>query len=750
MKGSSSLDEIVLDIKQLADRDNLACVLIHLNDTYFIDEREPDIPGMARVAGLAQKLRDTVVELVGEDRTLLLHSGDYLSPSAMSKQFKGAQMVELLTTCSVNFATLGNHEFDFTAPVIWDRLKQMKTCIQVLANLDPPHGQEFTRVAFWPQKKPFLAVTGLVGQQTIGKAIDPEYGFKQRDWHQAAAEIVENVRSRPGIGSLIVLSHMDRKEDKELQTLLSDLWEEHGFLYLLGGHDHDIWWREQDRRYCYLSKCKSNCKSITVFLLPKDGIAAPFTSDIGSLRHWNEQRSRKRLSTMHLGGQNDLRALLDRDSEPLPAELLPIRDEYPDSPLTEHELLDSVLQEYRSTVRPELRDDFRRAFEVRIQDAFGSMGRASWNEAIYHGTLAYDVVSWASAYAIAGFSQTAREISSEAHLHALPSHDLATRQVAAWKQKMTDAAGEDLDVVDFTPIMDPPGRGMDARDTSLRHESTDFGNFVADAIKVATGAEIALINSGAFRIDGFISPKVTRNILRDVFIYDGPRSIAVIKMEVNEIGKFYDNSLEKDGQGAFLQVSESREAMETRTGPIEVALVAHMLKHDEDGYQSILTSSRCVDADTLLEATGVKLIPESMVELIERGARKGVTYSRKMRLRATSRSTSTDIQEEEFLRITDRYRKACIDTRIIDGDQLKILNGSGHEIPQERVKEWLPEKLDKVALTRNELYRFVRSQKSKSNTFVSRFREHLYHSPRVFAASIRYQDYFDAAVYLFT
>ena len=70
---------------------------------------------------------------------------------------------------------------------------------------------------------------------------------------------------------------------------------------------------------------------------------------------------------------------------------------------------------------------------------------------------------------------------------------------------------------------------------------------------------------------------MTRNILRDVFLYGDPGSIAVAKMERAEILKFYDHSVTKAGYGAFLQVSESREAVEARTGSIEVALVAYML-----------------------------------------------------------------------------------------------------------------------------------------------------------------------------
>ena len=37
-------------IAELAARNDLAAVILHLNDTYQIEERPPDIPGMARIA----------------------------------------------------------------------------------------------------------------------------------------------------------------------------------------------------------------------------------------------------------------------------------------------------------------------------------------------------------------------------------------------------------------------------------------------------------------------------------------------------------------------------------------------------------------------------------------------------------------------------------------------------------------------------------------------------------------------------
>jgi hypothetical protein len=62
---SNSLDDVLQDVERLAADDNLAAVLIHLNDTYFIDARPPDVPGMARVAGLTHAVRNAVRRLTG-------------------------------------------------------------------------------------------------------------------------------------------------------------------------------------------------------------------------------------------------------------------------------------------------------------------------------------------------------------------------------------------------------------------------------------------------------------------------------------------------------------------------------------------------------------------------------------------------------------------------------------------------------------------------------------------------------------
>jgi len=44
---------------------------------------------------------------------IVVHSGDFLSPSLLGKRFRGAQMIDAMNHIGVDYVVLGNHEFDF-------------------------------------------------------------------------------------------------------------------------------------------------------------------------------------------------------------------------------------------------------------------------------------------------------------------------------------------------------------------------------------------------------------------------------------------------------------------------------------------------------------------------------------------------------------------------------------------------------------------------------------------------------------
>ena len=76
--------------------------------------------GLARVATLKRRLSEAGLT------TLSAMAGDFLSPSVASSVFKGEQMVAALNAAGLDMATFGNHEFDFGADVLRQRMKESK------------------------------------------------------------------------------------------------------------------------------------------------------------------------------------------------------------------------------------------------------------------------------------------------------------------------------------------------------------------------------------------------------------------------------------------------------------------------------------------------------------------------------------------------------------------------------------------------------------------------------------------------
>ena len=63
--------------------------------------------GLARVFTLTKAIRQE------NPNTLFLMAGDTISPSVESITLKGAQMIDAWNTVGLDYATFGNHEFDF-------------------------------------------------------------------------------------------------------------------------------------------------------------------------------------------------------------------------------------------------------------------------------------------------------------------------------------------------------------------------------------------------------------------------------------------------------------------------------------------------------------------------------------------------------------------------------------------------------------------------------------------------------------
>ena len=113
--------------------------IVHLNDVYEIfplparvaDGYEPR-GGLAHVGTLLRDARQ-------RGPVLVLHAGDFLSPSLLSIKFKhkGAQMIEAMNALAIDMATFGNHEFDFGCRTLAERIHQ-STFPWIAANVTLP------------------------------------------------------------------------------------------------------------------------------------------------------------------------------------------------------------------------------------------------------------------------------------------------------------------------------------------------------------------------------------------------------------------------------------------------------------------------------------------------------------------------------------------------------------------------------------------------------------------------------------
>ena len=100
---------------------NVKVTLLQVNDVYqFAPVDQGTKGGLGRVLTLKKSIQQE------NPNTLLLMAGDTISPSVESITYKGAQMIEAWNATGLDYATFGNHEFDFGPDVLKERIKESK------------------------------------------------------------------------------------------------------------------------------------------------------------------------------------------------------------------------------------------------------------------------------------------------------------------------------------------------------------------------------------------------------------------------------------------------------------------------------------------------------------------------------------------------------------------------------------------------------------------------------------------------
>jgi 5'-nucleotidase len=224
-----------------------------VNDVYTTDTLRDGTGSVARVATLRDSLERS-------GPVLFVLAGDVLSPSLLSKWYTGRQMVDAFDAAGLDYATFGNHEFEFPRDTLIARLGQSRFR-WVSANCTLADGSPFPGVPAWDTLTVAGTRVGIFGLTIVEpyrsyvRCTDPAAAA-----HQAVADL-----KRAGAQLVVALTHQNVDDDSLL------LARERAVSVVLGGHEHE--WHDVhvgDRR---VLKADANARTAQVVTLRRQGDA---------------------------------------------------------------------------------------------------------------------------------------------------------------------------------------------------------------------------------------------------------------------------------------------------------------------------------------------------------------------------------------------------------------------------------------------------------------------------------------------
>ena len=246
--------------------------ILHFNDVYEIAPIEAGrAGGLARVSNFRARLKAQVPNLI----TTL--GGDYVSPSALGtarvngERLNGKQMVAVLNVVGLDWATLGNHEFDIPEAAFHARIAESKFRI-VATNVTDAAGAPFpgtVPTAVVPVKTPSGVIRiGLIGL-TIDSNKQPWVRYKPSI--ETARAAIADLKGKSD--AIVALTHLSLDEDRQLAEQVPEI------DLILGGHEHENWIVERGERFTPIVKADANVRSLAIVSMrfPKKG-ARPIVS----------------------------------------------------------------------------------------------------------------------------------------------------------------------------------------------------------------------------------------------------------------------------------------------------------------------------------------------------------------------------------------------------------------------------------------------------------------------------------------
>jgi 2',3'-cyclic-nucleotide 2'-phosphodiesterase (5'-nucleotidase family) len=133
----------------------------------------------------------------------------------------------------------------------------------------------------------------------------------------------------------------------------------------------------------------------------------------------------------------------------------------------------------------------------------------------------------------------------------LPEDTAVAPVVDAWQDSLRLRLGPER-TVGHTAVP------IDARDALQRQQESVLGDLVTDAVRVGTGADVALLNAGTLRLDDVIRPgPITNYQLESIFLFPDETRMLGFPVSGARLRTILEHGVSDSalGKGAFLQVS---------------------------------------------------------------------------------------------------------------------------------------------------------------------------------------------------
>lgn len=491
-------------------------LLLQLNDVSHIDSRynysKPHSLILPRIATIQKRLRKLY-----PNNIFFCFPGDFLAPSCLSKEFKGAHMVSVLNKMGLAFVTFGNHEFEknFTENDLYTRIKEsnfkwLSTNIYFHNEKRFNNLYEEKRLSYFECIKPSpnLRVTlfGITEDQSGYPDFVTVYDPIEESQHfidLLKDELKKEPKAKDIILVFVAISHQLLKKDKTLAKQCRDI------ILIMGGHDHNIE-EEVKETHCLITKTASNARTLRfnwIITIPAGEIGALIKSGDREFIH-------------HVGKQ-----------------------------VYAQTVLPAMYQMFFEKTKPTDEDEKKEWLEVLLPIFYEAIPGKRFSIIIKRAGEEYVIL----------FSLGIKTM-HPIFIKMLPEDKEITKIIKHWLDKSRVSSSRII----------AASEGLSLEDQLIRKESTNFGNFVADIVRGLPGfffdpkreeADIGLINSGVFRIDRNLKKgePISDKTLCDIFYYQN--SIKLYHLTGEELRNLLQKTCElrassgMEGHGDFLQLS---------------------------------------------------------------------------------------------------------------------------------------------------------------------------------------------------